>query len=279
MIKINKFFIPYIILIVMLGMGRGFFIAFLWIFIHELCHVFVARKMGIKDITLNVIPMGTYIESKYFDEAKPMQDIIISMSGPILNLIFAALFFLINQGDNNFISWSFKSNLFLGVFNLLPAFPLDGARILRAFLNRKFIYKRANIITVKCSILTGVILTICFGFLCFIGKVNISFGLICILIIYISYKERERAVYIIMGDIIKKKNRFLKESYIENKSISVLYNKDLITLLSLMDKNKNNVFTILDEDMRLLGVVYEYEVIDALKEHGNMTVEEYLDIQ
>ena len=68
----------------------------------------------------------------------------------------------------------------------------------------------------------------------------------------------------------------ISDGYIENKSISVYYKRDLIKVLSLVDRNKFNSFFVLDDDMRLLGIIYEDELIKTLKENGNMTLEELL---
>ncbi len=276
MIKINRFFIPYIVVIILIGFGYDFLIAFFWIFLHEISHFIVATNCGIEDIKLNIIPMGTYIESQRFDEAKPREDMIISLAGPIFNIAMSIILYQLNKYiPMEIFKKSFDANLILGIFNMLPAFPLDGARILRAILSRKTMYKRANKITVRCSLVTGVTLLGCFIFLWIFNRFNISLGLIALLIIVISFREKERIVYIIMGDIIRKKNRFMKDSYIENKSISVYYKKDLITLLGLVDKNKYNLFTILDDDMKIIDTINEHEVLEGLKSYGNLTIEEF----
>lgn len=280
MVKINKFFIPYVIMLIFAGFGYSFFLAFFWIVLHETAHIIAARCLGIDNIKMHFIPMGTYIESKMFDETKPKEDIIISFAGPLANLIMAILLYNIYKVfPSNIVKTSFDANLVLGVFNLIPAFPLDGARILRAVLSRKIMYKRANKITVNCSLVTGFLLLGYFVFLLSLGKVNLSLGLVAVLIIAISYKERERIMYIIMGDIIRKKRRFLKDSYIENKTISVYYKKDLITVLGLVDKNKYNLFTLLDEEMKVVDIVTEYEILEGLKLYGNISIEEFLKIR
>lgn len=280
MVKINKFFIPYVIMLIFAGFGYSFFVAFFWIVLHETSHIIAARCLGIDNIKMHFIPMGTYIESKMFDETKPKEDIIISFAGPLVNIIMAILLYKVyTVFPSDIVKTSFNTNLVLGVFNLIPAFPLDGARILRAVLSRKIMYKRANKITVNCSLVAGFLLLGYFIFLLSLGKVNLSLGLIAVLIITISYKERERIMYIIMGDIIRKKRRFLKDNYIENKTISVYYKKDLITVLGLVDKNKYNLFTLLDEEMKVIDVVTEYEILEGLKLYGNISIEEFLKIR
>ena len=76
----------------------------------------------------------------------------------------------------------------------------------------------------------------------------------------------------IMGYIIKKKYRFIKRGYIENRSISIFCKKDLLSALGMIDKNKYNLFTVLDENMSVLEILYEEEIIQAIKAYGNISL-------
>lgn len=280
MTKKKRLLISYIVILIMIGFQRAFLIAFIFVFLHELTHVLTARLLGVSDIKLKIIPMGTYIESSSFDYLDLKEDILISLSGPAFNLILGFIFWSINKYlSNEFILWCALSNLALGLINLLPAFPLDGARIIRCILNKRIIYKRANNIVIKLSFFTGIVMIIFFIISYIYGVVNFSILLMAILILYISHKEKERVVYIIMGDIVKKKSKFLKRSYIENKSISVYYKKDLLYLMNIMDKNKNNIFTVLDDNMEFKEVIFEQEIVEALKVYGNISIEEYINIK
>ena len=97
-----------------------------------------------------------------------------------------------------------------------------------------------------------------------------------IIIIYITRMEESTSMYITMGNIVKKRKKILKDNYIENKSISVYYKQGLVNVLALVDRNKFNTFYILDDDMKLIHVLHEDELIEALKIYGNMTLEEYI---
>ena len=109
------------------------------------------------------------------------------------------------------------------------------------------------------------------------GKNNFSLGVAGIFIIISCIKERERISYIIMGDIIKKRVNFIQRGFIQNHSTSVYFKLDLVSTLALVEKNRYNIFMILDEEMKVMDIIYEDEIIDALKKFGNMTLEEYMD--
>lgn len=277
MIKVNKYISYILILMLVVGLKFDFILSFLWITLHELAHYYSARAMGIKNMKITIIPLGTSLYMEELDDITLKQDIIISMAGPMLNLLFGIILFIINgYYSSPLLQKSMMINAVLLIFNIMPAFPLDGARLLRDILSTRIIYKRANKITVKCSFIIGFILCGCFIFLLFFKKVNITLIFASLLILLNTYKEKERIVYIIMADIIKKRTRFIKYKYIENKSISIHYKNDLISALSILDKNKFNIFTVLDDDMKVLSIIYESEIIEELKIRGNMSLEEFI---
>ena len=110
----------------------------------------------------------------------------------------------------------------------------------------------------------------------FLHSLNLSMIIGAIIIIYITRMEEHTTMYITMSNVVKKRHKLLKNKYIENKSISVYYKQGLVNVLALVDRNKFNTFYILDDDMKLIYILNEDELIDALKVYGNMTLEEYI---
>lgn len=267
-------------MLIILGFKGELVVAFAFVFIHEMMHYLTARILGFSGFDIEILPIGAVLKVKDLDEASAKEDLIISLSGPLLNLLLAVIFYILFILFNRpYLHLIYKSNLALGIFNLIPAFPLDGGRVLRDILNIKTIYRRANEISIMVSMILGSI----FMFIYFVSvaanKSNFNLGLISIFILISSIKEKERIVYLIMGYIIRKKHRFIKRGYVENKSISVFCEKNLLSVLGIIDKNKYNLFTILDENMTLLDTLYEEEIIEAIKAYGNISLSEYIDIK
>ena len=138
------------------------------------------------------------------------------------------------------------------------------------------IFKDVNNILIKISYSFGIafILLSILGVL-ILGEINITSILAGIFIIYLSYNERRKVMYIIMGDITKKRERLINKKYIDSRVTSVYCEQDMINLLRIIDKNRFNIFYVLDEEMNLLYVLRENEIIETLKTIGNINLREY----
>ena len=131
------------------------------VILHELGHALTARRfnIGTRDITL--YPIGG-VASLDRIPRRPAQELAIALAGPAVNVVLAAALFVLliifragtRELPFTFTGGSFVENLLLVnvalvVFNMLPAFPMDGGRVLRAFLAMWIPYLRATEIAVR----------------------------------------------------------------------------------------------------------------------------------
>lgn len=140
-------------------------ILFLSVLLHELSHSIVAIKHGIpvRDIYLFIFGGVAMIEQ---EPNSPKTEFKIAIAGPLMSFFLASIFFTIayfypkDDIFNGFINYIFFVNLALGMFNLIPAFPLDGGRIFRSILWNKYGILKATEIASKIGSYFGIFLII-----------------------------------------------------------------------------------------------------------------------
>lgn len=275
--KTKIYLLEFFILIVICSFDRKIVLGFLLVFLHEIIHILVAKGFGIDLYSLKLNITGANAEFIDIDETSDKNKLIIYLAGPLFNMIVAIIFIWLNGLiEASWINEVVQINIGLAIFNMLPAYPLDGMRIYEILLSKRILYKKAKKICSNISFLFSIILIGFFFLTVYIHKPNFSLLLVSILIIYTTILEREKSMYILMGNLIKKREKLINNDYIENSSISVYYKKDLVKVLSLVDRNKFNCFFVLDEELKLLEIVYEDELLEGLKEYGNITLEQFI---
>ncbi|KAA3623570.1 MAG: site-2 protease family protein, partial [Proteobacteria bacterium] len=128
-------------------------VLFACVVLHEFGHALTARHYGIKTRDITLLPIGGVASMESMPK-NPRHEIAVAIAGPMVNFVIALVIYMFLPADpQNAINLSSEEqagdligqltfgerlvfvNLVLGIFNLLPAFPMDGGRVLRAFLS------------------------------------------------------------------------------------------------------------------------------------------------
>jgi stage IV sporulation protein FB len=128
---------------------------FLCVLLHEFGHVFAARRYGVQTPDITLLPIGGVARLERIPE-EPSQELIIALAGPAVNVVIAAILFValggflppesvdVQNPGTSMLARLAMVNLFLVVFNMIPAFPMDGGRVLRALLAARYGYQRGT---------------------------------------------------------------------------------------------------------------------------------------
>lgn len=148
------------------------------VILHEFGHVLAAKRYGIPTPTITLLPIGGVARLQSIPE-EPNKEFVIAIAGPLVNVAIAGILFAVLGGfpslatiegleQTHYGIWDklLMVNIVLVVFNLIPAFPMDGGRVLRSLLAMKLDYLTATQIAAS----TGQMLAIGFGFLGLFGN-------------------------------------------------------------------------------------------------------------
>jgi Zn-dependent protease/CBS domain-containing protein len=249
---------------------------FVIVVLHELGHSVVAQHYGIavKDIVL--LPIGGMAQMKSIPE-DPVQEFFIAIAGPLVNFILAGLMILVNLvfglGGSltnpvallfgfggisvaSIFNYLFIANLFLGIFNLLPAFPMDGGRILRALLATRLNYVKATDI----AALIGKMMAILLGAWGVFGG-----GIFLILIAFFVFIEADQE-----GKMVKVRHMMRGLTVAQAYSAQARTLSPQATVGEAMELALNSLqsdFPVVDGG-QVVGLLTRSKLIEALNQYG-----------
>jgi len=129
---------------------------FTCVLLHEFGHALTARRFGIRTRDITLLPIGGMARLERMPE-DPRQELIVALAGPTVSLFIAATLFVwlrvtaawepldrLSLTGGSFFERLMMVNVFLAAFNMVPAFPMDGGRVLRSLLAMRMDYTRAT---------------------------------------------------------------------------------------------------------------------------------------
>ncbi len=235
-----------------------FIILFLSVLLHELAHILPAILFGLKCENIVISPIGQTASLTGFEETSWIKKIVIIISGPLFNFI---VFLAFSFTGNKLLSFIANINLALCIFNLLPVYPLDGGRLLKAVLSRAVGILNANKVVFNISIVSNFILFI-LGFIQLIlFPYNISVLCVAFYLIKINKKERSKLAFEFYKIITGKKadNKKLKyktvKADINGELKNILNRLSFDYSLKIMLYDKKNYITTVDEKTFLNEII------------------------
>lgn len=271
-IKFNDYFILLLLAYGMLGVFPYAAFAFAVVLSHELAHSYIAQKAGLKVKEVELFPFGGVARLEGMLEYNPSLEVKVALAGPLSNFFLLYLGFLAHR----YLNWHgplqtlFQNiNLTMGMFNLLPAFPLDGGRILRALLSSRLGVAEA---TYRTS-LWGKYCAICLAFFglafFYLGLNDLNIFIVAVFIYYAASKQEEANMYVFLRYLIRKNKEFSEQEVLGVKRLVAFNNATIKSVLPKFSPGKYHIVTVLTKEGRIQGEVTEHQIVDALFTKGS----------
>ncbi len=268
-IRVNLFFILLCVVYSALGLGWEILFIFVSVLVHELGHVVMAVALGVKVVEIEILPFGGQAKIDDFTGLEPDREIYIALAGPVVSLSLAGIFYFLRPDiASAYLPLFININLFLGLFNLCPALPLDGGRIVRALFSTRIGYKRS---TAGAALLGKIIAAaIClYGLYLIYGhQSGLNFITVSLLLFWAAHRENKLLAYAFMRYLVNKKSELAKNGVLPSQQV---VSQEATLLKKILESTRPAyylVVMVVDEGDHLVGMCTEAEVIECFLAKG-----------
>ena len=245
--------------------------------IHECAHISVAKMCGTEIDGVEILPFGITMRVAQNCIKDIMSEIKIAAAGPVSNFLIA--YFTYGFYDGLYKEYIITASLVMGIFNILPALPLDGGRILRALLVKKLGHIRAANVTLNISYGLGFLIFAAGLYALYITKFNFSFLLIGGFLIANITEERKNANMIIMKDILYSRKKLSQKGVSQGEMLVAEENQKAKNILKMLSYDRYYIIYIVDNHMRIIKSITETELIESMAIYGmNICMKKFVEI-
>lgn len=269
---VNNWFIAVVVLFAVAGLVNKVLLVFSAVLCHELAHTLMAAGLGYKVRQVELLPFGAVARIDNLADAGATSEILIAAAGPLASMVLAVLCYSIIKEAGNWkaiVEFLGEVNLMLALFNLLPALPLDGGRILRALLCYRREYREATALIVTISYGIAGMLVIIAGVGYWLhATINVTVIVAAVFLFFTARTENDLAGFRAMRILAAKKTELTTRRIMPTSHLTALENTMLGDVICLFGSEAYYVVHIVDQNLRLCGILSETEIWDGLMQRG-----------
>ncbi|NLW55422.1 MAG: hypothetical protein GX050_02150 [Firmicutes bacterium] len=267
-IKLNPWFFFLLFISGVTGKILSLVVGFLSVLLHETAHLLTALGFGYHSLAIELFPFGGVAKMDYALFNDPVAEGITALAGPVESILLALLgkafapYLQIPEISEALIT----INCGLALFNLLPLFPLDGGRMLRAFLASKLGYKKATVLvttlTRRVIIVSGFPLII----LTLRGVVPPHFPFLLFFLFVAARQDNFFYAYLTQKDY---KTRLLEEKGLLASKVWVVEpGRKVGEIIPFLSGKNYHLFILTDKNGKIVGEVTEEQLFMLMKEEN-----------
>ncbi|MBO8137266.1 MAG: M50 family metallopeptidase [Desulfotomaculum sp.] len=270
-LHINGWFLFQLSLFFVAGILEKGLILFAVVLVHEIAHTITAVRLGIQVIEIELLPFGGVARLGTELALNTQKEIAVAMAGPLSNLALIGL----ALGFRSYGLWNeelgrffLQCNILLAGFNLLPALPLDGGRVLRAYLAGWVGLKQATYLCSAMGQAWAVLVTSLAVSGLLLGISGLDILILGLFIFYAATREKKSAPYLFIRQLTQKKKELAEIGLMPAEMMVLLEKVPLKEVIKPFVPGKFYFIMVLDDEMKYSRLLTETQVVDALLTHG-----------
>ena len=241
---------------------------FLCVLLHEFGHAFAAKAFGIRTPDITLLPIGGVARLERMP-ANPWQELVIALAGPAVNVFIAVVVFLLIGGvlplhefalietaSGSLLAKLLFVNILLVAFNIIPAFPMDGGRVLRALLATQMRYLAATQMAARVGQVIAVL---------FIAASLTSWGgpMLAFIAIFVFLGAQQELTYARLRDTAQ---RLRVGQAMITRFQTLPVTLKVAEIPSSLAQSNQELFPFVDERLHLLGLADREELQRAVQQ-------------
>lgn len=240
---------------------------------HEVVHLLLARAHGLNVGAVELLPFGGVARIEDALELDPQVESTVALAGPLFNFLLVALSLVLYANlpawqTNEAFLFFIRCNLVLGFFNLLPALPLDGGRILRARLTMLLGFQQATEMSIRISKLIALLMFLLGLYLFYEGHFHLTLLSVSIFLFFAASREKTAAIYVFIHSLSTKKKIFLGLGVMPVVTLMALEDATIKEILRCFSMKKYHRVVVVDREGRVIGEVMENDIIHTVMSKG-----------
>ncbi len=226
--------------------------------LHELSHTLMAYILSYNVERIELHPFG--FEARLFGEFKSARDeFAIACAGPVFSILTGLCCVSLKNGTSGFVFEFAQMSINLGLLNILPAYPLDGGRILFAMLSLKTDAVKAK----KISIALGFIVALLLGIAAiFVKPFNPSLAIFAFFIAFADMRELKRIKTVKISSVLRSRTTLRKGEYLPVKCIALNKKVTYSQAMRYIGSNTYTVIIVLDDDMKEVDCISQNRLLE-----------------
>ena len=266
-IKLNAFFILFLFVSFYSGYINQSITIFVSVLFHEVGHGIVAKLLGIKVEEIELFPYGGVAKMEDITKYGGYTEALIAVAGPAVSggiAVTAAMF----SNGNDFIDSIAQFNMILMTFNIFPALPLDGGRILRNVLLHFMSYKQATKIMVISGRISALALVLYNIAIMYSGNTSAAYIIIGAFIFMGCHKEMKYCSYYYLMHKNNYKKKHSGKRKLRIRIIDVRSDTMIRLVANQFSPSTICIVYLLDDFDQVIKVLSEADIMDAFLKYG-----------